>query len=301
MKNEKIVGIDIGGTNFRIGVVDTEGKVKHFRKVSVSDIFVSEDPLTDLTDCIRKYIQETGSDISTVSIGFPATLNRERTRIIQAPNISFLENLPVVSVLSKELDTTVYLERDVNMLLSFDIKEYQLPSEGIICGIYFGTGIGNAICIDGRLLSGKNGVAGELGHIPSDGSYIPCGCGNTGCMENLAGGKYLAHLQQTCFPDISIHEIFLVCREQPQIRQFINRMAETVATEVNILDPDYVLIGGGVPQMEGFPVEELTQKILAYTRKPYPAENLQIIYTEDIPEKGVIGAAYYARQKQTAL
>jgi len=117
-------------------------------------------------------------------------------------------------------------------------------------------------------------------------------------MENIAGGKYLASLQKQRYPQVDIGDMFLTLGDEPLLRQFIDRMAAAVATEINILDPDHVLIGGGIVSMNGFPRKALSDRIIAHTRKPYPAGNLEILYTEDNPEKSVIGAAYYARQQK---
>ena len=290
MTSKNIIGIDIGGTHFRVGIVDAEGNVKNFRKLLTKQVLHSGDVLKDLAEFIKSY--SGGQVYSSISIGFPATLNKSRTKILQAPNLKFMEDLPVVEFLTQALNVPVYAERDVTMTLCYDIKKYKLDTSGITCGIYFGTGIGNAIMIDGKFLAGKNGTAGELGHIPVDGSEIECGCGNVGCMENLAGGKYLAR----CYPDSDIANLFIEHGDENLLREFVDRMACCVATEVNILDPDNLIIGGGVINMKGFPKTLLHEKILEHSRKPYPAENLNIIYAEDESHKSVIGAAYYASQ-----
>ena len=290
-----IVGIDIGGTSFRIGLVNDMGMVSDFRKVPVKQVFSTSDPLADLSGFLKSYCEE--KTVEAVAIGFPATLDAKRQRVLQAPNIAFMENLPVVEMLAKELGIPVFIERDVTFALEYDCRKYAISGEGIVCGFYFGTGIGNAISINGKPLVGKNGTAGELGHSPVDGSEEVCGCGNVGCMEPLAGGRYLAHLCQTVYTDTHISEIFIKHGCEPLLQQFVDRMAITMATEINILDPDYALIGGGVANMPGFPREYLNQRILERARKPLPAENLTILYTEDEPEKSVVGAAIYAKSK----
>lgn len=296
VKNNCIVGIDIGGTNFRIGAVYPDWTVSHFRRIPVAQVFQTQNSIEDLASFLKDYLgtlDYEGSEINTVSIGFPATLDRNRQIVLQAPNLPFVEHLSVVLELSKILGVPVLIERDVTMALLYDRNRYKLTDAGVIAGFYFGTGIGNAICIDGIPLLGHNGVAGELGHIPVDGSDIPCGCGNIGCMESLAGGKYLAQLCQEQYPNTNISQIFCKHGTEPHLLKFIDRMAIAVATEVNILDPDYVLIGGGVPNMAGFPQNLLLERILFRVRKPYPAENLPIIFTDDVEEKGVVGAAHY--------
>lgn len=298
MKRNCIIGIDIGGTNFRIGAVDIQNQVTDFWKIPTSSVFCTEDSMADLTRYMKYYCQKIkldGVDIQGIAIGFPTTINKERTRVIQAPNIPFMENLPVVETLERELDVPVFIERDVTMALLYDMEMYNLNDAALLVGCYFGTGLGNAIRINGRMLIGKNGTAGELGHIPVDGSEDECGCGNVGCMENVGAGKYLKRLCEEKYKQTPIDAIFTVHREEPLLRQFVDRMAQAVATEVNILDPDCVLIGGGVPEMKDFPKEYLKDRILFHTRKPYPAENLQMIFTRDAEDKSVIGAAVYAR------
>ena len=291
-----IIGIDIGGTSFRIGAVGENGTVFDLRKVPMKQVFTLCDPLTDLSKYIKEYCD--GMNVESVSIGFPATLDAERQTVLQAPNIPFIENLPVVKVLSEELNIPVFIERDVTMALYYDCQKYNTPRQGVVCGFYFGTGIGNAISIDGVPLVGKNGTAGELGHIPVDGSDEVCGCGNIGCMENLAGGKYLAHLCDTIYRGTFIADLFVKHGSEPLIQQFIDRMAMAVATEINILNPHVILVGGGVPAMLGFPKEHLLERICFHARKPYPAADLSVIFTEDEKEKCVIGAALYARNRK---
>ena len=294
MENKYVIGIDIGGTNFRIGAVDKEGHVFSFLRLPVESVLKSEDVLLDLSRYLQGYMAKLPGQAEAVAIGFPAPLDKARKTVLQAPNLPYMENLAVTDRLSALLALPVIIERDVNMALCYDMKRFSIPSGAVTCAFYFGTGIGNAIFINGMPYVGRNGAAGELGHIPVDGSEELCGCGNTGCMENLAGGKYLRRLQREKYPDTPISLLFARHGQDDALRLFVDRMAQTVATELNILDPDHVLIGGGVVNMEGFPKELLSSLVKKHARKPFPAENLSIIYTGDEEEKGVAGAAFYA-------
>ena len=117
-------------------------------------------------------------------IGFPATLDRNRHRVLQAPNVPGIDGLSAAD-LGRLAHVPVYFERDVNLLFSCDMLDLGIPSQGLSVGIYIGTGIGNAIFYNGRPLSGKNGVSGELGHIPRSGSGEICGCGNLAAPNAL--------------------------------------------------------------------------------------------------------------------
>ena len=293
--DKTIIGVDIGGTHFRIGRVGERGEVGDFRKLPVGQVFTGSEPLADLTAFLRDYCG--GNLPGAVVIGFPATLDARRQTVLQAPNVPFMENLPVVRVLSEALNVPVFIERDVTLTLLYDCRECNLPPEGIVCGFYFGTGIGNAIAIDGQPLIGRDGTAGELGHIPADGSDEVCGCGNVGCLEPLAGGRHLARLCREVYRDTPIGELFVRHGGEPPLRRFVDRMAMAVATEINILNPHHILIGGGVPAMAAFPREYLLERIRFHTRKPLPAENLDVIFTDDREDKTVLGAAIYGRTR----
>lgn len=289
-----ILSVDIGGTNFRIGLVAGDDSIMKFDKIPTESVVRSEHVLSDLADFLEAFTA--GQQFDAAAIGFPATLDASRTRVVQAPNLSFFENLSVCEILQQALRVPVLAERDVNFALCYDMKKYLIPEQGLTCGIYFGTGIGNAIAIDGRPLIGRHGAAGELGHIPVPGSTIFCGCGNIGCMEAVAGGKALARLQREQYPDTPISEMFVRHAQEKPLAELVDNMASAVATEVNILDPDQVLLGGGVLNMTDFPRKTFIDCIFSHTRKPFPCQELSLIFTEDEAEKSVIGGAIYARR-----
>ena len=294
----KTMGVDIGGTSFRTGIIGEDHSLIRFDKVPTRSVFKSGNVLEDLAHYLTAFSR--GIGIDAVAVGFPATLNAERTRVLQAPNVPFMEELPVCEALREAMNIPVFAERDVTFALYYDMEKYRIPHEGITCGIYFGTGIGNAMLINGEPVSGCHGTAGELGHIPVWGSSIPCGCGNEGCLEAIAGGKAIARLQREQYPDTAIGDMFLRHGEAPALLDIIEGMAFAVATEINILDPDHLLLGGGVLNMPGFPMQTLEQLIRKHTRKPLPCDDLKIQYTEDDPDKSVIGGAVYAGWKLAA-
>ena len=277
-----IIGIDVGGTNFRVGLVNERGELEKFCKLSVEEVLTSHDVASDLAIFLKDFMGDKA--VEAIAIGLPAPLDKQRKTILQAPNLPHMDGLPLASLLQEKLGVPVVMERDVNMCMCYDMEKYAIPSEGVACAFYFGTGIGNAIFVDGKPYIGRNGAAGELGHIPCDGSVEKCGCGNVGCMENVAGGKYLKKNRLN------------FVENGGQLDLFVDRMAQVVAAELNILDPDYVLIGGGVPALENFPTELFKQRIIERCRKPYPADKLNIIFAEENPHKGALGAAIYFKK-----
>lgn len=116
-------------------------------------------------------------------------------------------------------------------------------------------------------------------------------------MEVYSSGKALEAFQTACFPDTPLRDLFAQHRTDPRILKMIQRFAVPIATEINIFDPDYVVLGGGVLAMRGFPREQLENCIHAYARKPYPDETVQLVYAEPSQYNGILGAAFYARSR----
>lgn len=294
MKKDAIICLDIGGTNLRMGLVD--------RDYVLSDVQITSTAktaeygfITGLIQAVQIYRKnaQRKANILAVSVGIPAALDKARRVVLQAPNVPGLDGQPVAEQLEQALGLPVFLSKDVDLLLTYDLMEQKLPEDGLIVGIYFGTGIGNSIYCNGKLLVGKNGVAGELGHIPQLCSQTVCGCGNVGCMEPLGGGRRLEELCRTRFPGTHVSQIYQCHGNDPEVLAQVDAMAATVATEVNILDPDYVIIGGGLTQMAGFPCDYFLERIRYRARKPSPMENLEIRFARPNQENGIVGAGIY--------
>lgn len=303
MKDGKyVLGIDIGGTNIRAGLVDTEFRLANFVIESSTQIMDKNHATEKLIEFIKRYIDtlEPGTNVVAISIGFPSTIDKMRKKVLSTPNIKGFDNVEIVDELEKVLGIRTFINKDVNMLMLYDMHQGKVPDDGVTTGYYLGTGLGNAISINGHLLSGKNGAAAELGHIPSRGDTAQCGCGNRGCVETFASGKYLRALCEGELGGVFIGDVFKKQKDHPLIKKFIRELAIPIATEINILDPDYIILGGGVVHMEGFPCEELEAAIHEFARKPYPEQSLEFVYSVESQENGVIGAGIYAFKEMNA-
>lgn len=224
MANSKyVLGMDIGGTNVRMGLIDDAYTLHRFTRVSTENVFTNDQPGKGLSSIINNYLQENDAkeDVTSISIGFPSTLDKERKTILSTPNIPILQNIPIVNLISEEIDLPIYINRDVNLLMFYDLHTQKIPTKGTTIGYYFGTGVGNVILINGEILNGRNGVAAELGHIPILNDTTRCNCGNIGCLENYSSGKYLVELAESEFPDTPINRVFAEHASHPKISQFI--------------------------------------------------------------------------------
>ncbi|HCW05187.1 MAG TPA: allose kinase [Clostridium sp.] len=296
-----VIGIDIGGTNFRIGTVTEDGKLMNFERKS-SRSLVSDDAVERIGKEIKDYVLRYGleGNIKAVAIGVPSIVSKDKSFVYSTPNLKGIENIDLGNLLSKYLDLPVFIDRDVNYLLLNDIQYYKLDADRdkTILGFYVGTGFGNAIYINGNIYSGKNGVAGELGHIPMYGVKERCTCGNIGCAETVCSGLFLEKIKKEHFPDTIIDDVFEKHSSEAVVQEFIRTISIIVATEINILDPDHVILAGGVISMKGFPKDFLVAEIKKCLRKPYPEKNVNIIFTELTQESGVLGSAAYVFNKK---
>ena len=292
------IGIDIGGTNFRIGAVNGKGEITGFEKNS-SRIFDSGDVIEIMADEIEMYMKRYGitENVRAVGVGIPSMVSKDKKRIVSTPNLKGFDNLDFVDRLEEKIEMPVFLDRDVNFLLMNDMKKLKIDNNKTVLGFYVGTGFGNAICINGELYAGKNGAAGELGHIPFYEIDEECTCGNIGCSETRCSGKRLEFIASKYFDDVAIRNVFKYHGNSPILTKFVRDLAIPIATEINILDPDYSIIAGGVVFMEGFPKDILVQAIHEKVRKPYPEKNLEILFSEHDQQSGIYGSGIFAHEK----
>ena len=289
----KVIGIDIGGTNIRLGVVDEKLHLSHFEKSS-SAFLREPDSSEKLVDFLRSYMERYAlTDIEAIRIGVPSMVDRDRDYVYRAPNLGGLVELKLATLLREALHLPVAVDRDVNHLLLYDIHELGLDPKRTktILGFYIGTGLGNPIWLNGEIFRGKHGVAGELAHIPLYGEDIACPCGGKGCVEMLASGRALERIQQRYFPDTSIGDVFSLHRDTEPIRRFIETLSYPLATEITLLDPDLIVLSSGVVGMNDFPKDQLIKEVTKRVKHPVPAEDLEYIFPETGHENGVIGAA----------
>lgn len=290
-----MIGIDIGGTHFRIGAVSQASEVLSDKIVSSRTFLTMPHPVGGLLEAIRAFIQETDGTPCGVCIGFPGTVAKDKSTVLSCPNLPVFDHVNIREVLQEKLGITVLLEHEVLLLLTNDMKQFDLFDKDCVIAVYLGTGLGNAMYIHGRLLEGANGVSGELGHIPVHGSQKPCACGNIGCIEPYAAGKRLeAICKEKGLPDKAFTDALAGGAKDPLVADFLDYAACAIATEINILDPDCIVMGGGVIMIPNFPYDELLERIYFHTRKPYPAEKLHFLRLEPDQLQGVRGAGLHA-------
>lgn len=299
-KEKACIGVDVGGTYIRVGILKGSDTPLCFEKIPQGSVFKGRCPPKQLSAFLRDYMHRNGltaDNTGACAVGMPSSIDQSKRRVLSTPNIPAFENVDLADLLERQLEIPVFLDRDVNMIYRHDRLLLKLPRKGIGIGCYFGTGIGNVVEVDGKLLAGKNGVACELGHVPVMGRHELCGCGNPGCYENYASGRYITRLCKERYPGESVYEVLTRRWEDACIQEFIDNIAVVIATEINIFDPHYVILGGGVLISRGFPQQALIEALHGHVRKPYPDQGLTVYFSKNADASGVIGAALYARSQ----
>ena len=193
---EYAVGIDVGGTNIKVGLFDKNmTMVKSIKTLTDKDLEANlmMDLLASLVRQLLKEAELTIDDVRGVGAAFPSFIDYENGYVVETSNILSLNDLPVRDLLSERLGVEVYLENDANAAA---LAEHQMGAgQGYEHLVYvtISTGIGGALILNGKLYRGMHGMAGEVGHMfISDMTGYPCSCGVTGCVESIASGKHMA-------------------------------------------------------------------------------------------------------------
>ncbi|HIU04022.1 MAG TPA: allose kinase [Candidatus Coprousia avicola] len=295
---KRYVGIDMGGTHTRLGVVRDDLTLERSFIVDTTS-YASPTIGEGFVELIARFVREVAGEIDGMVIGVPATVDQACRSVVQAPNVEGLSGFALAEMVEQATGIPTVVEKDVNLLLLLDMHDLGISSSASVVGVYFGTGIGNALYLNGDIWRGRHGVAGELGHIPQLGYKRVCGCGNVGCLESAGGGRRLARIHDERFPATPMSSMLLDHADDPEVRELLDAMAIAVASEVNIIDPDEVVIGGGLPAMPGFDRAAFEGLVRAHARKPFPAETLSLRYARQGQLSGVLGAALRAQRAFT--
>ena len=303
------LGVDIGGTNLRMGLVTDDLGIIAQQLVPSSVVSGAEAAGDGVLGLLRGALEEfvtasrtttPGLEVVSLSVGVPSTVSRDRRTVISTTNLTGWDEVHLVDYFERVWGVPVVLDRDTNFLMRHDMHVHGIGPDQIVIGCYVGTGLGNAIAIDGNLYVGAHGVAGELGHIPVVGHDEPCGCGNRGCIEPLASGAGLRDLHTAHFPGTPFPEVFTRHADTPEIERFLDLLAQAIATEVTLFDPDVVLLGGGVISMNDFPRAALEAAVRRHSRQPLPRDVIGFVYSEESQFNGVFGGTLAAVARRGA-
>lgn len=190
------LGIDIGGTNIRYGLVTDEGKVLSDSHFSVFSERGLEAVLNDLTSHLTRFLDSLPADLKPegVGVGAAGRILPEQGLIVSSPNLPGWKNVPLADLLQKALDLEVRLENDVNV---YALGEWLAGAghgrENLVV-LTLGTGVGGGLILNNRLWTGSFGTAAEIGHMVVEPGGPPCKCGGRGCLETYASATAMVSM-----------------------------------------------------------------------------------------------------------
>ena len=306
MNQSCVIGLDIGGTNSRIGAVALDGTLLHSRIASSKPLAdgTPERAIADLAAYIQSYMDEfVPQTVVGIAVAFPATIDEHREVLYSATNFGEntkcrFDGLNIPKQLQRYFNCPVFLGKDTDFILYNDVHELGIQTQEMVAGIYFGTGIGSSFLYRGETIYGADGVTGEIGHLPISDNRRLCTCGERqGCCETVASGWYLEQLRQEHFPDTPIGELFVRHADSTVLQTYVYDCARVIAVTGNLLNSAYTLVGGGIVGMKSFPRETLRQNVLQLLRHPLPRDSFRMYFSPSGQNAGVLGAARFLFRK----
>jgi glucokinase len=314
-----VIGVDLGGTKILAGVFDRSLKCISQAKMTTKSQRGADEVVERVARCVRDAVDEGDLDIKQVKaigIGAPGAVDPESGKVIFAPNLQW-RDIPLKKMLEKDLGIPVFVENDCN-ICTLGVHEAELAGKPKnMVGIFLGTGIGGGLIINGKLYSGFNKTAGEIGHMILEVGGPKCGCGNKGCFEALASRSAIFRRIQTAIKEgqkTVLTEMLgdnldemksgdlrkAIKRGDKFIEKVVEEAAEytgiAVANLINILNPDTIVLGGGVIEQ----MEDQMMAIIVETAHDYAldgtAEGIEIIASKLGDSAGITGGAVLARR-----
>jgi glucokinase len=311
------IGIDIGGTKIAGALVDPHGGIIRESRVPT--------PAQDsdaIADCVVALIQELSEGVEVIAAGIAVAgfIDADRANIIYSPNLSF-RNEPLKAKLQARLECAVFIENDAN---AAGWAEYRFGAGRQVkhmAMLTIGTGVGGAIVVDGQLLRGGFGIAGELGHIRLVPDGRLCGCGQKGCLEQYGSGTALlraarelvasedpqgarlAELQAEA-GELTGAQVYQAIIERDSgalgiLTQLGTWLGQAAASLVAVLDPEVIVIGGGVSAAGDLLLDPIKKAFDEHLPASAFRPHLRFAIAEFVNDAGVVGAADLARREVT--
>ncbi len=309
------IGIDLGGTNIAVGLVDNDGKI--LAKSSTPTL--KEREYTEIVADMAKLCEEvckaagyTMADVLAIGIGSPGSIDSDNGVVVYANNLK-MDRTPIAEELRKYFNLPIKMENDANAAA---YGEYVINGEGVSSFVFvtLGTGVGGGIILDGKIYRGFNGVGAELGHTPLIYKGYPCTCGRLGCYETYASVTALIRQTKEAMdknPDSLMHKIahnegkvsgrtaFDAAKAgdkaaQAVVDQYLEYVAEGLSGIINIFQPEKILIGGGISKEGDYLLNPIKEYVDKYDYNKH-VEKTKLGIATLFNDAGIIGAAFAAK------
>ncbi len=288
MKNS--IGVDIGATKIIFGLLKNREVIK---KKKIPTPKTKKNLIKELKENLRGLKGFSGLKIDRIGIGIPGILDIKKGLILKCPNLSYLNNFPLAKVLEKELKIKTSIENDTNC---FTLAEALLgagKNKNIVFGITLGSGVGGGLVIKDKnkikIYQGAFGTAGEIGHqtIKFDGPK--CSCGNLGCFEGYCSAKFFKG------KGYSVKELAEKARRNNKkalriFKEYGKYLGIGLSNVTNLIDPDIVVIGGGISKTWLYFLAETKKEIKKRVISPISKKYIKVEISKLGELAGVIGA-----------
>ena len=307
------VGIDLGGTNIKAGIVTEEGKMLNKQSIKTHAERPMEEIIKDMGELTLKVIEEAGlkvADVTAIGIGSPGTPDNKAGALVYANNLPF-NMAPMRRLIREVVDLPVYIDNDANCAGMAEAVAGAAKGIKDSVTITLGTGIGAGVIIGGRIYSGFNQAGSEFGHTVLVSGGLQCSCGRKGCFEKYGSASALVRMTKEAAeanPDSELNKVieeegkinakiaFIAMRRGDKVAaqvidEYTDYLADGLANAINTLMPEVLVVGGGVCN-EGDPLlVPLQEKTMS---RPYfgpGVRKTQIKLAEMGNDAGIVGAA----------
>lgn len=295
-------GIDLGGTKIEGAIIDpARPEIAHHRLRLPTEANRGYDHIVAQIERIVTELEQTSGlpRPAVIGIGTPGA-TEPATGLLKNANTTCLNGRPLRADLAGRLKTKVVLANDANCCALAEATLGSARGRAVVMGLILGTGVGGGVVVNGRVLEGHHGIAGEWGHNPIRGENSPCYCGRTGCVETVISGPsleryYREHGSESIrLPEIARRAQAGETLARETLARLRDKFGEAIAAVINILDPDAIVIGGGVGNLDLLYEEETRAAILRHLFNPELRTELLRPALGD--SAGVFGAAMLCAQ-----
>jgi fructokinase len=266
------IGIDLGGTKTEIAALDRSGSELLRRRVA-TPAHDYDAIIATIAGLVADAERELGAR-GSVGVGTPGALSRA-TGVLRNANTACLNGRALHADLASALGREVRIANDANCFALSEAVDGAGRDAAVVFGVILGTGVGGGVVVERRALEGRNAIAGEWGHTPlpwpqpAELPGPPCYCGRRGCVETFLSGPGLsADFERATSRQLGAAELSAeAARGEPRAREaldrYLDRLARSLAVVINLLDPDVVVLGGGLSRIDRLQ-SELPQRLPAY-------------------------------------
>jgi glucokinase len=306
------IGVDLGGTNLRIAVVDSNGKVLEKSTTSTEVARGREQVIDEMCASIQQAVTKFrgGGDLAGIGIGVPGIIELQTGMLHESPNLPGWEDYPVRDEIERRLRTTVVLENDANAAALGEKWLGAAAGVDDMCMLTLGTGVGGGLVLNGRVWHGMIGMAGEIGHVNVEPDGPPCKCGSRGCLEQLASATAVKRMAVEAVATGKAPELARAMNESPEFsskvvhlmamqgdepaREIFRRVGDALgivlADLVNIFNlPMYVIGGGAASAWDAFAptmLDRLRKNSYVYVATA-PVENTPGVEGTRVPDEAL--------------